>query len=158
MINQSNDEKDTTGDDLYKLTKDLYKKIYEERRNKSESDDLKDLRRHWSEQIALTDSVSLIYLTSRLTSDEDKLAATVKALREGIISEIERKNANHLAETLKNFENSVNNYSKKLTSTITELNDASSKIAKRSYLVAAIAAFLAILQVVLAALPFLKPR
>ena len=132
--------------------------------------------KEWIGKIVKRNEHELIYLTSILTSSKTKPDAIIKALREGIISEIERKNTDYLAntlvkfedsvanytnvlqKTLLQFENSVERYTDKLIDTMEQLNNSANKLSRRSYVVATIAALFAILQVILAFLQFYYPK
>jgi hypothetical protein len=59
-----------------------------------------ETRRRWEEQVSAMPSPELIKAASRLTSDAQHRPARIKALREGILAEIERKNAERIIYTL----------------------------------------------------------
>lgn len=58
----------------------------------------------WITAITGSDPAVLVELTGRLTSDVSYRPSIVKAAREAIIIEIERKNALHIVETMKQLD------------------------------------------------------
>ncbi|SRR6266849_951031 len=58
----------------------------------------------WIEGIRASEPAILVELTARLTSDAGHRPAVVKAAREAIISEIERKNTDRVVTTMKQLD------------------------------------------------------
>jgi hypothetical protein len=62
------------------------------------------LKSQWAQDVREAGVSDLVALVSRLTSDETHRPANIKACREAIISEIERKNTEHLVKTMKDLD------------------------------------------------------
>ena len=88
-----------------------------------------ELRKKWIQRLFDADTTELVELTSQLTSDEDHRPANIKALREAIIIEIERKNTEKIVITMK------------------KLDRAATLLTWASFLVAIVGAILAAIQV-----------
>ena len=61
----------------------------------------------WRSAIRQADATILVEATARLSSDPGKRTRDVKALREAIIAEIERKNAQAVIETMEKLDKSA---------------------------------------------------
>jgi len=61
----------------------------------------------WRSAVESADVPLLVDATARLTSNADHRPAKLKAYREAIISEIERKNTEHLATTMEKLDASA---------------------------------------------------
>jgi len=61
----------------------------------------------WQKAVSESDPRTLVAATALLTSDPDHLPAVIKALREAIISEIERKNTDRLIATMEKLDQSA---------------------------------------------------
>jgi hypothetical protein len=61
----------------------------------------------WLTAVQSSDPRVLVAATSLLTSDDEHRPAVIKALREAIISEIERKNTLHLIRTMEKLDASA---------------------------------------------------
>ena len=112
---------------LYKKTDELADKILSA--GGRETEELEKMRRDWAKYVASASSVDLIYITSLLTSDENHLPAIKKALREAIIAQIAHQNSKGIIETM------------------TKLDKVSSRLTFVSLVLAGIAVFLAIVQI-----------
>ena len=66
-----------------------------------------EVKTKWLNEVRGASTGDLIEAVSRLSSDEDHRPATIKALREAIISEIERKNSVHIVETMESLDRSA---------------------------------------------------
>lgn len=82
----------------------------------------------WITAIRESDTDILVELTGRLTSDAEHRPAGVKAAREAIISEIERKNTDHVVSTMK------------------QLDKAAGRLTVASFVLAVIGTLVAVLQ------------
>ena len=88
-----------------------------------------ELREKWIQRLFDADTTELVKLTSQLTSDEAHRPANIKALREAVIIEIERKNTEKIVITMK------------------KLDRAATLLTWASFLVAIVGAILAAIQV-----------
>jgi hypothetical protein len=61
----------------------------------------------WHTAVDSADSRVLIEVTARLSSEPGKRTRDIKALREAIIAEIERKNANNIIDTMQKLDTSA---------------------------------------------------
>ena len=59
---------------------------------------------NWVTEIQKADEADLVALTSRLSSGEEKESRNLKALREAVISEIDRKNTQNIVDTMKHLD------------------------------------------------------
>lgn len=80
------------------------KKLYDNTRVCSKPGVSDDQLMDWVSDIQQANAVDLVALTSRLSSGEEKESRNLKALREAVISEIERKNTQNIVETMKRLD------------------------------------------------------
>ena len=83
----------------------------------------------WMAAVRDMDALDLAEVASRLTSDADHRPARIKALREGVLAEIERKSAERIVLTLQH------------------LDKAATKLTWASFFLAAVGTVLAAVQV-----------
>ncbi|MEQ1678215.1 MAG: hypothetical protein ABL876_16040 [Chitinophagaceae bacterium] len=68
-------------------------------------------QQEWTAAILQAPTESLVEVTGRLTSNEEHKPANIKALRESVISEIERKNAEKIIQTMQHLDQSASKLS-----------------------------------------------
>ncbi len=121
---------DAMANDLFnfEVVKELYRLTKECSRPGTGDEQLSD----WTTEIQAANIVDLVALTSRLSCGEKSESRNLKALREAVISEIERQNAHNIIETME------------------KLDGAATKLIRTSIALAAIGVAFTIIQVILA--------
>jgi hypothetical protein len=103
--------------------------------------------KRWHEEITHAPTETLVGLAGNLNSEPGKPAAKRKALREAVMAEIERKNAEQITKTLR--ENT-----EKITKTMRDLDNATNKLNKTMLCLTVFTVILTLVQVVFALLQF----
>ena len=80
------------------------KKLYANTKVCSKPGASEDELMNWVGKVQRANAIDLVALTSRLSSGEEKESRNLKALREAVISEIERKNTQNIVETMKHLD------------------------------------------------------